>query len=178
MKRYSLLPAVLLLLTACDPKSDRAAPLPKMVKVAEVVKAGNAQQRVFPARIESGDATDLAFKRAGQIETRTFAGVVVKQGQRLASLNDREARQRLNDRQTAATGSAAIRPLPDLAGRRAVSKAEMDVQRANRDSANAALQIAREELSQMTLVAPLAGQRPAYMCEIIRSSQPASPSSH
>ncbi|MGM1298369.1 efflux RND transporter periplasmic adaptor subunit, partial [Enterobacter hormaechei] len=45
MKRYlSLLPAVLLLLTACDPKSDRAAPLPKMVKVAEVVKAGNAQQ--------------------------------------------------------------------------------------------------------------------------------------
>ena len=114
MKRYlSLLPAVLLLLTACDPKSDRAAPLPKMVKVAEVVKAGNAQQRVFPARIESGDATDLAFKRAGQIETWTFAGVVVKQGQRLASLNDREARQRLNDRQTAATGSAAIRPLPD-----------------------------------------------------------------
>ena len=85
-----------------------------MVKVAEVVKAGNAQQRVFPARIESGDATDLAFKRAGQIETRTFAGVVVKQGQRLASLNDREARQRLNDRQTAATRSAAIRPLPDL----------------------------------------------------------------
>lgn len=70
MKRYlSLLPAVLLLLTACDPKPDRAAPLPKMVKVAEVVKAGNAQQRVFPARIESGDATDLAFKRAGQIET-------------------------------------------------------------------------------------------------------------
>ena len=94
MKRYlSLLPAVLLLLTACDPKSDRAAPLPKMVKVAEVVKAGNAQQRVFPARIESGDATDLAFKRAGQIETLDIRqGVVVNQGQRLASLNDREAR--------------------------------------------------------------------------------------
>ncbi|WP_114078957.1 efflux RND transporter periplasmic adaptor subunit, partial [Enterobacter hormaechei] len=33
----------------------------------------------------------------------------------------------------------------------------MDVQRANRDSANAALQIAREELSQMTLVAPFSG---------------------
>ncbi len=150
-----------------------------MVKVAEVVKAGNAQQRVFPARIESGDATDLAFKRAGQIETRTFAGVVVKQGQRLASLNDREARQRLNDRQTAATtAQRQFDRFQTLAGRRAVSKAEMDVQRANRDSANAALQIAREELSQMTLVAPLAGQRPAYMCETIRSSQPASPSSH
>lgn len=33
----------------------------------------------------------------------------------------------------------------------------MDVQRANRDSANAALQIAREELNQMTLVAPFSG---------------------
>ena len=156
MKRYlSLLPAVLLLLTACDPKPDRAAPLPKMVKVAEVVKAGNAQQRVFPARIESGDATDLAFKRAGQIETLR---AVVKQGQRLASLNAREARQRLNDRQTAATlAQRQFDRFQTLAGRQAVSKAEMDVQRANRDSANAALQIAREELSQMTLVAPFSG---------------------
>ena len=175
MKRYlSLLPAVLLLLTACDPKPDRAAPLPKMVKVAEVVKAGNAQQRVFPARIESGDATDLAFKRAGQIETLDIRqGAVVKQGQRLpsipggpwrkgghvlASLNDREARQRLNDRQTAATlAQRQFDRFQTLAGRQAVSKAEMDVQRANRDSANAALQIAREELSQMTLVAPFSG---------------------
>lgn len=33
----------------------------------------------------------------------------------------------------------------------------MDVQRANRDSANAALKIAREELNQMTLVAPFSG---------------------
>ncbi|MBS9764976.1 efflux RND transporter permease subunit, partial [Pseudomonas mosselii] len=57
---------------------------------------------MFPARIESGDATDLAFKRAGQIETLDIRqGAVVKQGQRLASLNAREARQRLNDRQTA-----------------------------------------------------------------------------
>ncbi|CAM8067611.1 Lipoprotein [Enterobacter intestinihominis] len=160
MKRYlSLLPAVLLLLTACDPKPDRAAPLPKMVKVAEVVKAGNAQQRVFPARIESGDATDLAFKRAGQIETLDIRqGAIVKQGQRLASLNAREARQRLNDRQTAATlAQRQFDRFQTLAGRQAVSKAEMDVQRANRDSANAALQIAREELSQMTLVAPFSG---------------------
>ncbi len=33
----------------------------------------------------------------------------------------------------------------------------MDVQRANRDAANAALKIAREEMAQMTLTAPFSG---------------------
>ena len=69
MKRYlSLLPAVLLLLTACDPKSDRAAP----AENGKSRRGGEGWQRAaarLPARIESGDATDLAFKRAGQIET-------------------------------------------------------------------------------------------------------------
>ncbi|VFS41532.1 multidrug resistance protein MdtN [Serratia liquefaciens] len=44
-----------------------------------------------------------------------------------------------------------------LAGRQAISQAEMDVQRANRDAANAALKIAREELAQMSLIAPFSG---------------------
>lgn len=39
----------------------------------------------------------------------------------------------------------------------AISRAEMDVQRANRDAANAALKIAREELAQMSLIAPFSG---------------------
>lgn len=160
MKRYvSFLPVALLLLTACDSRPDPAAPLPKMVKVAEVAEAGSAQQRVFPARIESGDATDLAFKRPGQIEALDIRqGAVIRQGQPLARLNAREAQQRLNDRQTAATlAQRQFDRFQTLAGRQAISKAEMDVQRAQRDSANAALQIAREELSQMTLVAPFSG---------------------
>jgi hypothetical protein len=40
-----------------------------MVKVADVVAIGDSQQRIFPARIESGDSTDLSFKRGGQIES-------------------------------------------------------------------------------------------------------------
>jgi RND family efflux transporter MFP subunit len=116
-----------------------------MVKVAEVTVPGHAQQRVFPARIESGDATDLSFKRAGQIEALDVRqGAAIKQGQQLARLNAREAQQRVNDRQTAATlAQRQFDRFQTLAGRQAISKAEMDVQRANRDSANAALQIAR-----------------------------------
>lgn len=154
-----LLPLIIFTLTACDPKVEQAAPQPRMVKVAQAVEAGNAQQRVFPARIESGDATDLSFKRAGQIEVLDIRqGATIKQGQQLARLNAREAQQRVNDRQTAATlAQRQFDRFQTLSGRQAISKAEMDVQRASRDSANAALQIAREELNQMTLIAPFGG---------------------
>lgn len=157
MNRYLfLLPWVIFALAACDRKAEENTPLPRMVKVNEVKAAGTARQRVFPARIESGDATDLAFKRPGQIEALDIRqGATIKQGQQLARLNARDARQRLNDRQAAATlAQRQFDRFQTLAGRQAISKAEMDVQRANRDSANAALQIAREELNQMTLVAP------------------------
>ena len=160
MNRYiSLLPALILLTTACDPKTQETAPQPRMVKVAMVTAAGEAQQRIFPARIESGDATDLSFKRGGQIETLDIRqGTSVKQGQQLAKLNTREAQQRVNDRQTSATlAQRQFDRFQTLAGRQAISKAEMDVQRATRDSANAALKIAQEELNQMTLVAPFGG---------------------
>lgn len=160
MNRYiSLLPVLILLTTACDPKTQETAPHPRMVKVAMVTAAGQAQQRVFPARIESGDATDLSFKRGGQIETLDIRqGTSVKQGQPLAQLNTREVLQRVKDRQTSATlAQRQFDRFQTLAGRQAISKAEMDVQRATRDSANAALKIAQEELNQMTLVAPFGG---------------------
>ncbi|CAI9401439.1 RND family efflux transporter MFP subunit [Lelliottia amnigena] len=160
MNRYiSLLPVLILLTTACDPKTQETAPQPRMVKVAVVTAAGQAQQRVFPARIESGDATDLSFKRGGQIETLDIRqGTSVKQGQPLAQLNTREVLQRVKDHQTSATlAQRQFDRFQTLAGRQAISKAEMDVQRATRDSANAALKIAQEELNQMTLVAPFGG---------------------
>lgn len=160
MNRYAfVLPCIFLTLTACDPKPEQTDPQSRMVKVAEVVALGNAQLRIFPARIESGDATPLSFKRAGQIEALDIRqGAAIKQGQQLARLNAREAQQRVNDRQTAATlAQRQFDRFQTLAGRQAISKAEMDVQRASRDSANATLQIAREELNQMTLVAPFNG---------------------
>ena len=85
-------------------------------------------------------------------------GASVAQGQTLARLNAREAQQRVNERQTAATlAQRQFDRFQTLAGRQAISQAEMDVQRANRDAANAALKIAREELAQMSLIAPFSG---------------------
>lgn len=47
-----------------------------MVKVAQVTAVGNTQQRTFPARIESGDSTELSFKRGGRVES-----LDIRQGQ-------------------------------------------------------------------------------------------------
>jgi len=178
VNRYvALIPVLILFIAACDQKAPEATPQPRMVKVATVTDAGQAQQRVFPARIESGDATDLSFKRGGQIETLDIRqGTPVKQGQQLASLNAREAQQRVRDRQTSATlAQRQFDRFQTLAGRQAISKAEMDVQRATRDSANAALKIAQEELSQMTLTAPFAGTAASVQVrnhQVVSAGQP------
>lgn len=69
MNRYfSLIPVVILFTTACDQKSPSVESAPRMVKVAQVTAVGNTQQRTFPARIESGDSTELSFKR-GRVES-------------------------------------------------------------------------------------------------------------
>lgn len=67
MNRYfSLIPVVIIFTTACDQKAPTVESAPRMVKVAQVTAVGNTQQRTFPARIESGDSTELSFKRGGQ----------------------------------------------------------------------------------------------------------------
>jgi RND family efflux transporter MFP subunit len=158
-KYFFVVAIIIFITTACDQKKPQPAPLPRMVKVVEVIASGETQQRLFPARIESGDSTELSFKRAGQIESLELRqGARVEQGQTLARLTAREAQQRVNERQTAATlAQRQFARYQTLSGRQAVSQADMDIQRANRDAANAALQIAREELSQMTLTAPFSG---------------------
>lgn len=89
MKRYfSLIPVVILITTACDQKTPQVTPLPRMVKAVEVTAVGDSQQRIFPARIESGDSTDLSFKRGGQVESLDVRqGANITQGQVLARLN-------------------------------------------------------------------------------------------
>ena len=160
MNRYlSLIPAIILMTTACDQQIPKVSSVPRMVKVEPVVVTGDAQQRIFPARIESGDSTELSFKHGGQIETLDIIqGAYAPRGKTLASLNSREAQQRVSERQAAATlAQRQFARYQALAGRQAVSRAEMDVQRANRDAANAALKIAQEELSRMALTAPFNG---------------------
>ncbi len=141
------------------PPSESA---PRMVKVAQVTAVGNTQQRTcFRHALSLAIPPNCRLKRGGQVESLDIQlrGKSVAQGQTLARLNAREAQQRVNERQTAATlAQRQFDRFQTLAGAlRAISQAEMDVQRASRDAANAALKIAREELAQMSLIAPFSG---------------------
>lgn len=83
MNRYfSLIPVVIIFTTACDQKAPTVESAPRMVKVAQVTAVGNTQQRTFPARIESGDSTELSFKRGGQVES-----LDIRQGASVAQAN-------------------------------------------------------------------------------------------
>lgn len=148
-----------LFMTACDEKKEPDAPPPRVIKVFTLEPDIAQNIRVFPARIQAGDNTDLAFKRAGQlVQLDIRDGTPVKAGQVLATLNDADAKLRVRDRQTALQlAERQFQRFNTLAQRSAVSKSEMDVQRANRDAAATALKIAQEELQFLTLRAPFDG---------------------
>lgn len=156
---FSFALALALVLSACDQKTADAPAPPRQVKIATVEAASPLSTRVFPARILAGDNTDIAFKRAGQLQTLDVReGEAVKQGQVLARLTNNDARQRLNDRRSAATlAQRQFERYQTLARRHVVSQAELEVHKASRDSAAAALKIAQEELNDLSLVAPFSG---------------------
>ncbi|QGY31912.1 efflux RND transporter periplasmic adaptor subunit [Pantoea cypripedii] len=148
-----------ILITGCDEKKESPPPQPRVIK-AFTIAAGNASNiRIFPARIQAGDNTDLAFKRAGQITQLDLRdGMAVKANQTLATLNDTDARLRVKDRQnTLQLAERQYQRFRALSNRSAVSQADMDVQKSNRDAAATALRIAQEELQFLTLRAPFDG---------------------
>lgn len=157
--RFSLTLVIALLISACDQKTPDAPVLPRQVKVATADAVSLASTRVFPARILAGDNTDIAFKRPGQLDALDVReGQAVKQGQILARLSNNDARQRLNDRRSASTlAQRQFERYQTLARRHVVSQAELEVHKASRDSALAALKIAQEELNDLNLVAPFSG---------------------
>lgn len=157
--RVSFTLLFIFLISACDQKTADAPVPPRQVKMATAEAVSTLSTRIFPARILAGDTTDIAFKRAGQLQTLDVReGETIKQGQVLARLTNNEARQRLNDRQSAATlAQRQFERYQTLARRHVVSQAELEVHKASRDSATAALKIAQEELSDLNLVAPFSG---------------------
>lgn len=154
--------AVLLLtlsITACDrtipEKNDSVRP----ISLFTVSNSALQGVRIFPARIIAGDRTDLSFKRGGQLEQlQVNEGQRVEKGQLIAQLNSNDARLRVQDRQASFNlAQTQFNRYAALSQRHIVAQAELDVQRATRDSAQAALKLAQEELSDTSIRAPFAG---------------------
>lgn len=148
-----------LFLSACDRGAQEENESIRPVSIFEVSNSAQQGVRIFPARIIAGDRTELAFKRPGQLEQlRVREGEQVSQGQLIAELNSNDARLRLRDRQaTFDLAQAQFNRFATLSARNVIPRAELDVQRAARDSAQAALKLAREEVNDMQIRAPFAG---------------------
>jgi len=146
-------------LVACDRGTPENNESVRPVSIFDVTNNAQQGERIFPARIVAGDRTDLAFKRPGQLQQLLVReGQRVSQGQLIAELNSNDARLRLKDRQaTFDLAQAQFNRFATLSARNVIPRAELDVQRAARDSAQAALKLAQEELSDMQIRAPFSG---------------------
>lgn len=150
---------IVLFLTACGKPEPVATDNVRPVRVFNVQNGAQQGVRTFPARLVAGDETELSFKRPGQLQQLLVReGEQVKKGQLIAELNNTDARLRVRDRQaTFDLAQTQFQRFATLSQRNVIPRAELDVQRAARDSAQAALKIAQEEMSFMTLTAPFDG---------------------
>lgn len=148
-----------LFLSACNREVPEKNDSVRPVSIFQVSNRAQQGVRVFPARIVAGDRTELAFKRSGQLEQLLIRdGEQVNQGQLLAELNSNDAQLRLLDRQATYTlAQAQFTRFAALRTRNIIAQAELDIQRATRDSAMAALKLAEEEVSDMQIIAPFSG---------------------
>lgn len=146
-------------ISACDREVTEPSITVRPVSILEVSNSAQQGVRIFPARIIAGDRTELAFKRPGQLERLLVReGESVTRGQVIAELNSNDARLRLQDRQaTFNLSQTQFSRYATLSERHIVARAELDVQRAARDSAQAALKLAKEELDDTIIRAPFPG---------------------
>lgn len=148
-----------LLLSACDRAAPEKNQGVRPVNLFEITNTTQQGARIFPARIIAGDRTDLAFKRPGQLQQLLIReGEQVTKGQLLAELNNNDAKLRLRDRQaTFDLAQMQFNRFATLSARNVIPRAELDIQRAARDSAQATLKLAKEELSDLQIRAPFSG---------------------
>lgn len=115
--------------------------------------------RSFPGRVEAARRADVSFRVGGTIVAISVnEGDDVDEGQMLAKLDDTDFRIRLRDRQaTYDEARANFERGKALVEKGTISRSDFDRLQATFRNAEAALQLARQELAYTTLEAPFAG---------------------
>ena len=171
--------AFLLLAAGCrKEETTQAAPPPvRPVKTFKVAALSQGTSREFPARIDSLQKADLAFRVPGKVkEILVTEGQAVKKGQLLARLDDTDYRIVVNDRQAAYERARKdFERARKLIEQGYISRTDYDKLEANYKSAKAALKAARQELAYTRLTAPFEGtvaKRYVEQHEEVRPNQP------
>ncbi len=173
----SLLPAAILLFGCEKPEEPAGEPPIRPVKtmVVSAGKAGGVRQ--FPARIDSLNKADLAFRVPGKVqEILVTEGEEVDKGQLLARLDDTDYRIVLHDRQaTFDKAQKDFQRAKKLIKEGYISRTDYDKLEAAFKSAKAALEAARQDLAYTRLQAPFAGTVAKRYVEQFEEVQPNQP---
>jgi len=155
----ALLFALTLCLAGCGEKKQEEQP-PAVRPIKTVVVGGDAVgTRTLPARVEAGQRAILSFRVAGPlVELPIEKGQNVRKDQLVARIDPRDYQIALEEAKANFTkADADFKRYQSLYERNAVSIAELDQRRSQRDVANARLEDAEAALSDTRLLAPFAG---------------------
>jgi RND family efflux transporter MFP subunit len=155
---YSLF---VLFLSACSSEEEVVVDTGiRPVKIFQVHSAADSMMRKFPAQVHSAERAELAFRVPGELQSLPAkAGMDVKRGTILATLDPADYQIQLNDRKARhQLAQAQFDRIKGLFDKQQVSQAQFDQAKAELDISNAALTAARSDLSYTQLKAPFTGQ--------------------
>ena len=167
-----------LLLTGCEkPQEPEGEPPVRPVKTMLVEATSAGGMRQFPARIDSLNKADLAFRVPGKVkEILVVEGQEVKKGELLAKLDDTDYRIVVNDRRaTFQRARQDFERARKLIKDGYISRTDYDKLEAAFKSARAALQAAEQDLAYTELHAPFSGtvaKRYVEQFEEVKPNQP------
>ncbi|MEL6474552.1 MAG: efflux RND transporter periplasmic adaptor subunit [Pseudomonadota bacterium] len=128
-------------------------------KLITVEAASIQRELTFPAVIQAAQSAELTFQIAGEIrELNVLEGDPVQEGDVIARLDQRDARNRLTQSQAEFDNAEAeFQRAERLSAEDAISRSVLDTRRTQRDVARASLDTARKALSDTVLRAPFSG---------------------
>lgn len=188
MKRLrALVFAALLVLTGCETPAPEVKEVIRPVRYMTIVNDSGERNRLFSGVARAGVESRLSFKVSGNIERLNVSvGDAVRPGDAIASLDSRDFRLQFQEAQAslvqvqaqARNAEANLDRVRTLYENNNVSQADFDNARAQRDSTRAqvnsaenAVALARRQLSYTNLTAPIVGKIAAVLAEVNENVQ-------
>lgn len=167
-----------LLLTGCEkqeaPVESKA---PRPVKTITLEASGAVGMRQYPGRVRAASRADLSFEVAGKLaELPAIEGELVKQGDLIARLDDRDLSADLKSAKAEADNAEAnFKRGSKLVKDGFISKTDFDKLRSQRDVTSAVLTRAQKAVEDTRLLAPFSGRVASRLVENFQDVQAKQP---
>ena len=152
-----------MMLAACEPEApQQATPEPSSPRPAKIVLAQSGAvhaQRIYPGTLESSRKSELAFRVDGKlVEVIARAGMEVREGDLLARLDASDFQNAVDERKARyELAKIQFDQATQLTRKELASQLELDQARVALKVAEAALEVARNNLTYTRLLAPFDG---------------------